>query len=96
MGNCGRYAPALLCPGVAEGTLCVAAPTARRDAPSRGILLVAEAAPAALWLARVRARAAVPGPGCLEREAAREGDAESCEPQIRPGRRTYQCSLIFL
>ena len=87
MGNCGRYAPAVLCPGVAEGTLCVAAPTARRDAPGRGILDVAETAPAALWLTEVLARAGVPEPARLAREAAQEGDAQSCEPPIRPGRR---------
>ena len=87
MGNCGRYAPAILCPGVAEGKLCVAAPTARRDAPGRGILDVAETAPAALWLTEVLARAGVPEPARLAREAAQEGDAQSCEPPIRPGRR---------
>ena len=97
MGNCGRHAPAILCPGVAEGKLCVAAPTARRDAPGRGILDVAESAPAALWLTEVLARAALPEPllttagasqvARLAREAAQTGGAQPCEPPIRPGRR---------
>ena len=96
MGDCGRHAPAILCPGVAEGKLCVAAPTARRDAPGRGILDVAETAPAALWLTEVLARPALPEPlttagasqvARLAREAAQTGGAEPCEPQIRPGRR---------
>ena len=80
-----------------ERKLCVAAPTARRDAPGRGILHVAEAAPAALWLTGVLARAALPEPllataGALQvarlaRQAAQTRGARPCEPPVLPGRR---------
>ena len=80
-----------------ERQLRVGAPTARRDAPGRGILHVAEAAPAALWLTEVLARAALREPllttagasqvARLAREAAQTGGAQPCEPPIRFVRR---------
>ena len=73
------------------------APAATRDAPGRGILHVAEAAPAALWLTEVLARAALAEPllttagasqvARFAREAAQTGGAQPCEPPIRSGRR---------
>ena len=65
-----------------EGKLSMAAPTVRADAPARGILHVAEAAPAVLPLVGELARAALPEPFLAAAGALRVLACMTWKPRI--------------